>query len=117
MSFLLAAAIAIGLAQPTQAWGQAGVTVEASETRHAGEFMVPVNKSQVLRLDVSFADLLVGNAEIADVLALTDRSIYVLGKLPGSTSLTVYGRNRELIAVMDLVVTVDVEGLKARLFF
>src|SRR3546814_396571 len=78
--------------------------------------MVPVDKSQVLRLDVAFADLLVGNAEVADVLALTDRSIYVLGKKPGSTSLTVYGRNRELIAVMDLVVTVDVEGLKARLF-
>ena len=116
IGFLLAAAIAIGLAQPNRAWGQAGVTVEASETRHAGEFMVPVNKSQVLRLDVSFADLLVGNAEIADVLALTDRSIYVLGKQPGSTSLTVYGRNRELIAVMDLVVTVDVEGLKTRLF-
>src|SRR3546814_4964229 len=78
--------------------------------------MVPVDKSQVLRLDVAFADLLVGNAEVADVLALTDRSIYVLGKAPGSTSLTVYGRNRELIAVMDLVVTVDVAALKGRLF-
>src|SRR3546814_8417860 len=61
--FLLAAAIAIGLAQPDQAWGQACVTVEAAESRHAGEFMVPVDKSQVLRLDVAFADLLVGNAE------------------------------------------------------
>src|SRR3546814_3985136 len=75
---LLAAAIAIGLAQPDQAWGQASVSVEADGTRHAGQFVVPVNKSQVLRLDVPFADLLVGNAEIADVLALTDRSIYVL---------------------------------------
>src|SRR3546814_7699581 len=99
---LLATAIAIGLTLPDQAWGQASVTVEAAESRHAGEFMVPVNKSQVLRLDVAFADLLVGNAEIADVLALTDRSIYVLDKQTGSTSLTVYGRNRELIAVMDL---------------
>src|SRR3546814_3943116 len=72
--FLLAAAIAIGLTLPDQAWGQASVTVEAAESRHAGEFMVPVDKSQVLRLDVAFADLLVGNAEVADVLALTDRS-------------------------------------------
>jgi pilus assembly protein CpaC len=116
VAFLLAAAMAFGLAVPQQALGQASVTVDASQGRHAGEFMVPVNKSQVLRLDVAFADLLVGNAEIADVLALTDRSIYVLGKTPGSTSLTVYGRNRELIAVMDLVVTVDVTGLKGRLF-
>lgn len=116
LAVLLAGAVAFAIAQPQQAWGQASVTIDASESRHAGEFIVPVNKSQVLRLDVAFADLLVGNAEIADVLALTDRSIYVLGKQPGSTSLTVYGRNRELIAVMDLVVTVDVAGLKARLF-
>src|SRR3546814_11732792 len=84
---------AIGLAQPDQAWGQASVSVEADVTRHAGQFVVPVNKSQVLRLDVPFADLLVGNAAIADALALTDRSIYVPGQAPGSTSLPVYGRN------------------------
>jgi pilus assembly protein CpaC len=69
-----------------------------------------------LKLDVPFADLLVGNAEIADVLALTDRSIYVLGKAVGSTSLTVYGRNKTLIAVLDLVVSYDIEMIKARLF-
>lgn len=113
---LAAVTVMLALATPQLASGQPNVTTEIGESRHAGEFIVPVNKSQVLRLDVPFADLLVGNAEVADVLALTDRSIYVLGKQPGSTSLTVYGRNRSLIAVMDLVVTVDVEGLKARLF-
>jgi pilus assembly protein CpaC len=65
---------------------------------------------------VPFADLLVGNAEIADVLALTDRSVYVLGKTLGSTSLTIYGRNHSLIAVIDLVVSHDIDALKARLF-
>jgi pilus assembly protein CpaC len=59
---------------------------------------------------------LVGNAEIADVLALTDRSVYVLGKALGSTSLTIYGRNHSLIAVVDLVVSHDIDELKARLF-
>lgn len=113
---LLALTAVMAMAVPQLAWSQPNVTTEVGETRHAGEFIVPVNKSQILRLDVPFADLLVGNADVADVLALTDRSIYVLGKKPGSTSLTVYGRNRSLIAVMDLVVTVDVEGLKARLF-
>ncbi|MGH6948451.1 MAG: type II and III secretion system protein family protein [Kiloniellales bacterium] len=117
MPFLLLAAVALGSVAPApQASSQPTVVTESGEGKHAGEFIVPVDKSQVLRLDVSFADLLVGNAEIADVLALTDRSIYVLGKKPGSTSLTIYGRNKELLAVMDLVVTVDVEGLKARLF-
>jgi pilus assembly protein CpaC len=116
IAILLAFTWCIGLAASQPAWGQPTVSVDAGQGKHVGEFIVPVNKSQVLRLDLSFADLLVGNAEVADVLALTDRSIYVLGKTPGSTSLTIYGRNKELLAVMDLVVTVDVEGLKARLF-
>jgi len=83
--------------------------IQIQEFRHAGEFHVPLNKSQILRLDQPFTDLLVGNAEVADVLALTNRSIYVLGKTPGSTNLTIYGPGKQLIAVVDLVVGFDAE--------
>ena len=107
-------AVVVLFAGPASA--QSRVVTVSDETKHAGEFVVPINKSQILQMDVPFSDLLVGNAEIADVLALTDRSIYVLGKALGSTSLTIYGRNRSLIAVMDLVVTYDINGLKTRLF-
>ncbi|MCW5751213.1 MAG: type II and III secretion system protein family protein [Alphaproteobacteria bacterium] len=89
--------------------------VDRETSRHAGEFVVPVNKSQILSLDQRFSDLLVGNSEIADVLALTDRTIYVLGKKLGSTSLTIYAPGRQLIAVLDLTVGLDTEGLKSRL--
>lgn len=113
-SLALAAVVAFGA--PVAAQVAPNVVVLSDQDRHAGEFVVPVNKSQVLRLDTPLKDLLVGNPEIADVLALTDRSIYVLGKSLGSTSLTLYGPNKSLIAVMDLVVSPDIEGLKARLF-
>ena len=113
-SLALAALVAFGA--PVAAQVAPNVVVVSDQDRHAGEFVVPINKSQVLRLDTALKDLLVGNPEIADVLALTDRSIYVLGKSLGSTSLTLYGPNKSLIAVMDLVVTPDIEGLKARLF-
>ncbi len=109
---LLVSAMVIAI----QGWAQPRIVVQGDETRHAGEFVVPINKSQVLQLDVPFADLLVGNSGIADVLALTDRTVYILGKALGSTSLTIYGRDKNLIAVLDLVVAPDIEGLKARLF-
>src|SRR3546814_4261044 len=48
-------------------------------------------------------------------MPLTNRSLYVLGKKPGSTSLTLYDRNKNLIAVVDLVVGPDVMGLKKQL--
>jgi pilus assembly protein CpaC len=112
--FALTVLCALLIAGPVAA--QSRIVTVSDESKHAGEFVVPLNKSQILQLDVPFADLLVGNAEIADVLALTDRSVYVLGKSLGSTSLTIYGRNHSLIAVIDLTVSHDVDGLKARLF-
>ena len=67
--------------------------VSVAEGVHAGELDVPVNKSQVLRTDRPYSKALIGNPEIADVLPLSDRSLYVLGKKTGTTSLTLYDRS------------------------
>ena len=91
------------------------ITIESGAERHAGEFIVPVNKSQVLSLDQTYTDLAIGNPSIADVLPLTERSIYVLGQSIGTTNLLIYGKERRLLAVVDLVVTYDLESLKRRL--
>ncbi|WP_338502759.1 type II and III secretion system protein family protein [Sphingomonas kaistensis] len=90
-------------------------SVSAADGMHAGELVVPVAKSQVLRTDRPFAKALIGNPEIADVLPLTSSSLYVLGKKTGTTSLTLYDRNNSLIAVMDVAVGPDVLGLRRQL--
>lgn len=76
---------------------------------------VAVNKSQVLRVDRPFTDLAVGKSEIADVIPLTNQSVYVLGKAIGSTTLSIYGQNHLLIAVINVVVTPDVGDIRAEL--
>ncbi|HET9334843.1 MAG TPA: type II and III secretion system protein family protein [Sphingomicrobium sp.] len=91
------------------------MTVSPAEDVQAGEMAVPVNKSQVLRTDRPFAKALIGSPDIADVLPLSDRSLYVLGKKMGTTSLTLYDRNNRLIAVVDVAVGPDVIGLKRQL--
>ncbi|MDX1484456.1 MAG: pilus assembly protein N-terminal domain-containing protein, partial [Alphaproteobacteria bacterium] len=111
---------AVFAATSGEAWAQTAsngseVRIQRGAGVHAGEFIVPINKSQILRLDVPFNNISIGNPKIADVLALTDRTMYILGKGIGSTSLTIFGPNRRLIAVADLVVTYDIEGIKARL--
>jgi pilus assembly protein CpaC len=110
---LLLAGLTFGLEASAQ--GQNPV-VRVDDTKHGGSFVVPQNQSQILRLDQPFTSLSVGQPKIADVLPLTDRSIYVLGKETGTTNLTIYGRNNNLLAVVDLVVSLDVAGLKRRLF-
>ena len=77
---------------------------------------VPTGKSTVLRFDQPVTDVLVGNPDIADVIPLTDRSIYVIGKQIGGTSLTMFGRGKRLLGVADLNVGHDVLGLRKRLF-
>ncbi len=101
------------------AWAQTEVRLRPGPSKYAGSYEVPINKSGVLRIDTPFVDILVGNANIADALPLTDRSIYVLGKALGSTSLSLYGRNgdaKTLLAIVDLVVTHDLAGIKRHMF-
>ena len=107
---LLAAALPI-----TRAEAQLASVKADTEGAFAGEFRVPLNKSQILRVDQRFGDLRLGNSAIADVVPLTDRTIYVLGKAVGSTSLTILGTNGRLLAVVDLMVTFDAQGVKAKL--
>ncbi len=82
---------------------------------HAGSLEVPVNKSQVVTADRSIAKALVGNPSVADVLPISERSVYVLGKSFGTTSLTLYDRMNRVIAVMDVQVGPDVEGIRSQL--
>ncbi|WP_370516093.1 type II and III secretion system protein family protein [Novosphingobium sp. Gsoil 351] len=81
---------------------------------HAGALEVPVNKSQVVTVDRAIGKALVGNAEIADVLPISERSVYVLGKKMGTTSLTLYGRDNRVLAVMDVAVGPDVDSMRTQ---
>ena len=112
-ALLPAAALAAVLAAAPAAAQGGGISV--AEGVHAGEVAVPVNKSQVIRSDRPYARALIGNPEVADVLPLTDQSLYVLGKKPGTTSLTLYDRSSSLIAVVDVVVGPDVMTLRRQL--
>ena len=79
---------------------------------HAGSLEVSLDKSEVVTADRAIARAMVGNPSVADVLPISDRSIYVLGKSVGTTSLTLYDRASRVIAVMDISVGPDVEGIR-----
>ncbi|HEY0957657.1 MAG TPA: type II and III secretion system protein family protein [Novosphingobium sp.] len=82
---------------------------------HAGTLEVPLNKSQVVSADRPIAKALVGSADIADVLPITDRSLYVLGKKMGTTSLTLYDSAGRVLSIMDIAVGPDVIALGEQL--
>jgi pilus assembly protein CpaC len=80
-----------------------------------GALNVPMNRAVVVESDVPFAELSIANPGIADISTLSDRSIYVLGKAPGRTTLTLLSPEGQLISNVDVHVTPDVAEFKERL--
>lgn len=81
----------------------------------SGALNVPMNRAVVVESDVPFAELSIANPGIADISTLSDRSIYVLGKAPGRTTLTLLSPEGQLISNVDVQVTPDVAEFKERL--
>lgn len=90
--------------------------VTVDHPSYNGQLVIPANKSQFLKVDKPFAEVSVGNPDIADVIALSGQSLYVLGKKIGSTNLTVRGGDGRILSIMDVVVTYDIDGLKKKMY-
>ena len=109
--------------------GLAGVAIAMSPISPAGaqnvlnvmrgaasdNITVSVNRAVVMESDRVFAEVSVANPGIADVAALSDRNLYVLGKVPGRTTLTLLGPNGGLITNVDIRVVPDIAEFKERL--
>ncbi|MEJ2228910.1 MAG: type II and III secretion system protein family protein [Alphaproteobacteria bacterium] len=76
---------------------------------------VTLHKTETIRVATSFSEALVGNANVADVMPLTDRSIYIVGKKVGVTRLSMLDRDKQLLGIIDVEVTYDLDGLRKRI--
>lgn len=76
---------------------------------------VPMNRAVVVESDVPFGELSIANPGIADISMMSERSIYVLGKTPGRTTLTLLSPDGKLISNVDVHVTPDIAEFKERL--
>lgn len=106
----------LGFAVTTAAASQSGaqsLTIMTGETSTA--LQVPMNRAVVVEAENPFAELSIANPGIADISTLSDRTIYVLGKAPGRTTLTLLGPDGRLITNVEVQVTPDIAEFKERL--
>jgi pilus assembly protein CpaC len=85
--------------------------IHVGATKRTAAVVVAVGKSEDVRTDQPFADIVVGNPDIADVNALTDHSLSILGKKIGTTRVSIYGEDKRLIGVFDVEVSYDTAAL------
>ena len=121
MSIMLRASVLAGMllvlapVAPVAAQMAGAGLAPAADARTGAVLQVPINKSQTLRVGQAYAKAVIGNEEVADVLPLSLSSVYILGRTLGSTNLSLFDKKGGLIAVVDIVVGPDAQGLKTTL--
>ncbi|MFQ6553856.1 type II and III secretion system protein family protein [Aestuariibius insulae] len=113
--FLKAALIGLTLAAPVVGTSVSAETLRVMRGTSSSSLNVPVNRAVVVESDVPFTELSIANPGIADISTLSDRTIYVLGKEPGRTTLTLLGADGRLITNVEVHVTADLAEFKERL--
>ncbi|MGX0974842.1 pilus assembly protein CpaC [Roseovarius sp. MBR-51] len=104
------ACVAGHLPQPAQA-----ETIRVVRNGTSSVLSVAMNRAVVVESDSPFAELSIANPAIADFSTLSDRTIYVLGKTPGRTTLSLFDGAGQLITNIDVHVSTDIEEFKERL--
>jgi pilus assembly protein CpaC len=89
--------------------------LQISATAKSQTVSVAVDKTQTVRTSVNFADVVVGNPDVADVVPLTDHSLSVVGKKIGATRVSVYAEGKRLLGIFDVDVSYDVSTLASEL--
>jgi pilus assembly protein CpaC len=83
-----------------------------SPVRH---IVVTVNKSRTLRFNQPFTSAVIGAPEIADVLPMTQSTLYIQGKKIGTTNISAFDAQKHLVAVVDLEVAPDTGSLRSKI--
>jgi pilus assembly protein CpaC len=111
---MLIAVAGVELAEIASARSQA-ITVMESEQQSTRHVVVAQFKSKTVRFDRAFLSTVVGAPDIADVLPVSDRLIYIQGKKIGTTNIAVFDKDKNLIAILDVEVAVDTQSLAAQI--
>jgi len=108
--------VLLGLFQmfPYECWAEGPPRITL-ETTSPQRLSLTVGKSIIIQSPGRVRRVSLVSPEIADAMVLTTHQIYVTGKAPGITSLTLWGVDNKVIALLDLEISPDISRLKEML--
>jgi len=77
---------------------------------------VVMDDTVIIRSDTVFREVRVANADVADVLVLTNKTFQILGKESGRTNVMLYDENNRLVDIVDVRVGHDLKDLRRTLY-
>lgn len=105
---LAAWAICLAIALPANAW---------TDPMNPGAERLEVRRGQsaVVEADGPFATIIVADPEIAEAMATSNRSFFLRGLTPGTTTVLIYNALGAVVELIDVDVTIGLDGLRADL--
>ncbi len=109
---LLVLCLCLACAYGTISWAADSPTVVSTQ---AEKLTVTVGKSVVIDSPTPVRRVSLAAPDIADALVLSPRQIYITGKSPGVTTLTLWSEPDKVSRIIDVEVQPDISRLKAKL--
>jgi pilus assembly protein CpaC len=111
LSFLTGLCLALGLVAGIGATSAAFAQVDDITLSVNGgsvsKVIMPPGTTKTVRTNRAFSDLVVGNPEIADIVPLSAQSLYIQGKSPGLTNISIYNAQKTLLGVIEVRVQLN----------
>ncbi|TIS63252.1 MAG: type II and III secretion system protein family protein [Mesorhizobium sp.] len=74
---------------------------------------VPVSQSATIQVNATLGDIVVGDEKIADAQPMTDKTLYVIGKSVGTTTVNLFSEDKRSLGAIQIEVGQDVSDMAA----
>jgi len=110
---LAAAALALSWALPlSSAVHAADRSIDVSSPA-VHRIFVPVSQSVTIQVNSTLGDIVVGDEKIADAQPMTDKTLYVIGKGVGTTTVNLFSQEKRSLGTLQIEVGLDVSDMAA----
>jgi pilus assembly protein CpaC len=112
MGLLIALSVCPTFFHECRGEGSPGIVLETTPVQNVN---LSVGKSLIIQSAEPIKRVSLVAPEIADAMVLTPHQVYLMGKSPGITNLTLWGVDNKVTAVLDLEISPDLTRLKETL--
>ncbi|WFP62785.1 type II and III secretion system protein family protein [Mesorhizobium sp. WSM4904] len=74
---------------------------------------VPVSQSATITVNATLGDIVVGDEKIADAQPMTDKTLYIIGKSVGTTTVNLFSEDKRSLGAIQIEVGQDVSDMAA----
>ncbi|CDX20152.1 Type II and III secretion system protein [Mesorhizobium plurifarium] len=72
---------------------------------------VPVSQSATIQVNATLGDIVVGDEKIADAQPMTDKTLYIIGKTVGTTTVNLFSEDKRSLGAIQIEVGQDVSDM------